>query len=134
MTELLVRIIVAGGILGILDGLWLGLVASKLYKSQLGSMMLDKPNVFAAGAFYLIYLTGILIFVINPALEKSSWHYALGMGALFGLVAYATFGLTNLSVLRGFTPKLVITDMAWGAFLTAAVSVITYWGIKTWFS
>ncbi|MET0980097.1 MAG: DUF2177 family protein [Candidatus Saccharimonadales bacterium] len=134
MNDLIVRFLVAGGVMAIFDAFWLTVVASKFYKSQIGQLLLDKPNMTAAVIFYVIYVVGIVAFVLSPALEKGSWQYALGYGALFGFVAYATYDLTNLSTLKGFTTKVVIVDMIWGVCLTAAVSVISYGIIKQWLS
>jgi uncharacterized membrane protein len=134
MTDFIIRIVVAGGVMGIFDAFWLTVVASKFYKSQIGGLLLEKPNMTAAVIFYVIYEIGIVAFVLSPALEKDSWQYALGYGALFGFVAYATYDLTNLSTLKGFTTKLVVVDMIWGVCLTAAVSVISYGIIKQWIS
>lgn len=128
--ELLIKLLATGGIMGILDFLWLRFAARKLYESEMPGMLLDKPNAAAAGAFYLIYVIGVVYFVITPALEKSSWTHALVGGALFGLVAYATYGLTNLAVFKGFTTKAVLTDLAWGTFLTAAVAVGAYFIVQ----
>jgi uncharacterized membrane protein len=134
MTDFLIRVLIAGGVMGVFDAIWLSVVASKFYKSQNGGLLLEKPNMTAAVIFYVIYVVGIVAFVLSPALEKDSWQYALGYGALFGFVAYATYDLTNLSTLKGFTTKLVVVDMLWGVCLTAAVSVISYGIIKTWLS
>lgn len=101
-------------------------VANKFYKSQIGSLLLDKPNMAPAFIFYGIYVIGIVTFVITPALEKGSLASAIGYGALFGLVAYATYDLTNLATIKGFTTKVVVVDLVWGAFITAAVAGITY--------
>jgi uncharacterized membrane protein len=112
--------------MGVLDALWLMFVANKFYKSQIGNLLLDKPNMVPAIIFYVIYVVGVVAFVIAPALEKGSLVHAVGYGALFGLVAYATYDLTNLSTLKGFTSKVVIVDLLWGAFITAAVAGIAY--------
>ncbi len=134
MMDFVIRFLVAGGVMAVFDAFWLTTVASKFYKTQIGSLLLDKPNMTAAVLFYIIYVVGIVAFVVGPALEKGSWMHALGFGALFGFVAYATYDLTNLSTLKGFTATVVVVDMLWGAFLTAAVSVITYGIIKQWIS
>jgi uncharacterized membrane protein len=134
MTDFIVRFLIAGGVMAVFDAFWLTVVASKFYKSQIGGLLLEKPNLTAAVIFYVIYVVGIVAFVLSPALEKGSWMYALGYGALFGFVAYATYDLTNLSTLKGFTTKLVVVDMIWGVCLTAAVSAISYGIIKQWIS
>ncbi len=126
MTEVLVRMLVAGGVMGVLDFIWLGTIAKTFYRLQIGRLLLDKPNMTAAVFFYVIYVVGVVTFVITPALEKGSLSYAIGRGALFGLVAYATYDLTNLATMKGFTPKVVLVDLAWGAFLTAVVAGVTF--------
>jgi uncharacterized membrane protein len=134
MIDFIIKVLVAGGVMAIFDAIWLTVVASKFYKSQIGQLLLDKPNMTAAVIFYVVYVVGIVAFVLSPALDKGSWAYALGYGALFGLVAYATYDLTNLSTLKGFTTKLVLVDMLWGVCLTAAVSIIAYGIIRQWIS
>ena len=128
--ELLIKLLAVGGIMGILDYIWLGFISKKLYYAEMGKLLLNKPNMGAALAFYLIYVVGVLVFVVNPALAKESWQYALGIGALFGLVAYATYDLTNLATMKDFPLKIVIIDLAWGMLITAAVSVGSFFIIR----
>jgi uncharacterized membrane protein len=132
--DFLIKMLVAGGIMGVIDFVWLSVVANKFYKSQIGTLLLEKPNAIAAVAFYVIYVVGVVMFVLSPALEKNSWQHAAIYGALFGFVAYATYDLTNLATLKGWPLKLVIVDLAWGALLTGGVAVLSYWVIKQWIS
>ncbi len=132
--DLVVKLLVAGGVMGVIDFFWLTVVANKFYKSQIGSLLLEKPNMGAAILFYIIYVVGVVVFVLSPALEKNSWQHAAIYGALFGFVAYATYDLTNLATLKGFTTKLVVVDLIWGAVLTAIVATVSYWIIKQWIS
>ncbi len=132
--EFIIKLLVAGGVMGVIDFFWLTVVANKFYKSQIGSLLLEKPNAIAAVLFYIIYVIGVVVFVLSPALEKNSWQHAALYGALFGLVAYATYDLTNLATLKGFTVKLVVVDLIWGALLTATVATISFWIIKQWIS
>lgn len=129
--ELLIKLLAVGGIMGILDFMWLRFAARKLYESEMPGMLLDKPNAIAAGLFYIIYVIGVVYFVVTPALEKDSWIYALTAGAMLGLLGYATYALTNLAVFKGFTVKAISIDIVWGVFLTATMSVgaffITKW-------
>ena len=126
MGAFLLKLLVAGGIMGIIDALWLGVVANRLYKSQLGPLLLEKPNMAAAVLFYVIYVVGIVVFAVMPAIAAGDWKMALGLGALLGLVAYATYDLTNLATLKGFPIKIVIVDLIWGAVLTGTVATLTY--------
>jgi uncharacterized membrane protein len=133
MGDFLIRFLVAGVIMAVIDAVWLSVVANKFYKSQIGPLLLAKPNLSAAVVFYLIYVAGIVAFVVAPAVEKGSWQHALGYGALLGLVAYATYDLTNLATLKGFTVKVVVVDLIWGAFLTGVVSLLTFTVVHKWF-
>ncbi len=109
-----------------IDMLWLGLVAKNFYKRQVGSLMKTNVNRTAAIVFYLLFIVGLVVFVVAPALEQESWQYALWIGGLFGLITYATYDLTNLATLKDWPLKLTIVDMAWGVGLAASVSTISY--------
>jgi uncharacterized membrane protein len=109
-----------------IDMVWLGLVAKNFYKNQIGFLMTPNINWLAAILFYLLFIVGLVLFVITPAVEKGSWTHALLFGALFGLVCYATYDLTNLATLKDWPLLVTIVDLVWGATLGALVSVITY--------
>ena len=109
-----------------IDMLWLGVVAKNFYRRQIGNIMKPDVNWVAAIIFYLIFIAGLVVFVIEPAVEKGSWKHALLLGAFFGLVCYATFDLTNLAVAKDWPVLVTIVDLAWGAVLAASVSTITY--------
>lgn len=109
-----------------IDMAWLGLVANKFYKSHIGFLMKSDINWVAAGLFYLLFVIGLVLFVIAPAVEKGSWTRAILYGALFGLIAYATYDLTNLATLKDWPLLVTLVDLTWGAVLAASVSVVTY--------
>jgi uncharacterized membrane protein len=109
-----------------IDMLWLGLVAKNFYKEQIGMLMKPEVNWAAAILFYLIFIGGMVVFVIAPAMAKGSWTYALQMGALFGFVCYATYDLTNLAVAKDWPLLVTVVDLIWGAVLVATVSTATY--------
>ncbi len=110
----------------VIDMVWLGLVAKNFYRAQIGALMKPEVNWVAAIIFYLIFIAGLVVFVIAPAVEKDSWAHALVIGALFGLVCYATYDLTNLAVAKDWPFLVTIVDLAWGAVLAATVSTTTY--------
>ncbi|MES2396163.1 MAG: DUF2177 family protein [Bacteroidota bacterium] len=105
---------------------WVGFLAKDFYRDQIGSLMKSDINWVAAILFYFIFILGLVLFVIQPALEKHSWTHALLFGSLFGLVTYATFDLTNLALLKNWPVLVTIVDLIWGMFLSALVSVLTY--------
>lgn len=105
-----------------IDMLWLGLIAKRLYNKFLGSFLAEQVNWAAAIIFYFLFIIGIFIFAIMPAVEKDSLMKAILLGALFGFFTYATYDLTNLATLKDWPIKIVFIDIAWGAVLTASVS------------
>jgi uncharacterized membrane protein len=102
-------------------------IAKNLYKEQIGHLMTDQIRWGAALLFYCLYLGGLVFFAIFPAYKQNDWPMALLNGALFGLICYATYDLTNLATLRGWPIKIVIYDLLWGTFISAATSLITFW-------
>lgn len=109
-----------------IDMVWLVLVAKKFYQKQIGFLMKPDINWFAAIIFYLLFIAGLVTFVISPAIEKQSWVHALLYGAFFGLITYATYDLTNLATLKNWPILVTIVDLIWGTVLSASISVITY--------
>lgn len=109
-----------------LDMVWLGLVASDLYQRQIGHLMAPAPNWPAALAFYAIYIAGLVHFVLMPAVEHRSGGRVARDGAFFGFVAYATFDLTSLALLRGWPLAITLIDLAWGATLTATSAWLAF--------
>ncbi len=109
-----------------MDLVWLGIVAKGFYRAQIGMLMKSDVNWIAAVIFYLIFIAGLVVFVIIPAMEKGSWTHALLFGALFGLVCYATYDLINLAVAKDWPLLVTAVDLAWGAVITSSVSVVTY--------
>lgn len=123
-SPLLVRYLVTTGVFLLIDIVWLALIAPKLYKANIGHLMADKPNLPAAGVFYLLYIAALLFFVIDPALVRGSAWQAVWTGAFLGLVMYATYDLTNLATMKDWPLKITAIDLAWGTFITAATSGI----------
>jgi uncharacterized membrane protein len=109
-----------------IDMVWLTLIAKNFYADQLGYLMAKNPNLIAAFIFYLIFIAGIVFFVITPALDKKLWTQALFAGAFFGLVTYATYDLTNLATIKDWPLIITIIDLVWGTVVSASVSTITY--------
>lgn len=105
-----------------LDFVWLGKVATTFYRSQLGDMMRERPDFLAAGAFYLIYIGGIVYFAVQPYISGGSWTQALLSGAILGLIAYGTYDITNLATLKNWPLAMSLVDMAWGTVLTGVAA------------
>ena len=111
----------------IIDGIWLGFIAKDLYRKELGHLLASNPNWTSAVIFYLLFLVGLVYFVINPGIEKESIMTVVISGALFGLLTYATYDLTNLATLKEWPLKITIIDLIWGTSLSTIVSTATYY-------
>lgn len=110
----------------VIDLLWIGVVANRFYRDQLGTLFTDAINWPAAIAFYIIYIAGLTYFVIAPAVESHSLAKVLIGGALFGLVAYATYDLTSLAVIKNWPVLMTFVDMLWGTIMTTGIATATY--------
>jgi len=116
--------------LAVIDSAWLFSMGSK-YKTWLGHLFADSVNFYPAIIFYLIYTFGLVFFVISPAMKQgTSLLNILLYGALFGLVAYATYDLTNHATMRDWPLHVTLLDMAWGALLTGVTSVFVVYIIN----
>ncbi|HBS92288.1 MAG TPA: DUF2177 domain-containing protein [Erysipelotrichaceae bacterium] len=129
LTQFLVVLVVFFAI----DIFWLGVVARNLYAKYLGFIMSPNVNWAAALLFYVIFIIGVMVFVLQPALEKQSLMHAFIMGAFFGFVTYATYDLTNLATLKDWPITITIIDLIWGTVLSSSVSVISYLIISRFF-
>ncbi len=115
-----------------LDAAWLGTMVGAFYKPRLAGLLLERPRLDAALVFYALYIAGVIVFAVSPALEQGGWKRALLLGAMLGLLAYGTYDLTNLATIQGFSAEVAIVDMMWGAFATGvAASVAT--ALTSWF-
>ena len=114
-----------------IDLTWLGLIARAFYARHLGPLLSEQVNWVAAIVFYLLFIVGIFIFAILPAVERASLGRALLYGGLFGFFTYATYDLTNLATLKGWPMTVVVVDIAWGVVLTATVAGAGY-AITRW--
>jgi len=109
-----------------IDMVWLGVIAKDFYAEQIGHLLKVNVDWIPALIFYLLFVFGLVVFVIFPAIEKRTLFQAILNGALFGLITYATYDLTNLATLKDWPVLVTIADLAWGAVLSASVSSITY--------
>lgn len=109
-----------------LDFLWLSRFALGFYRREIGPLLLDQPNLAISAVFYLVFILGLVLLVVLPAVDGGNWVSALWMGAILGLVAYGTFDITNLATLKGWSQTLALTDLAWGTALSAVAATAGY--------
>jgi uncharacterized membrane protein len=105
-----------------IDIVWLSLIARTIYQKFIGFLLTPTINWIAAVLFYLLFILGILVFVVMPGLENNSLKATLLRAALFGLITYATYDLTNLATVKNWPVLITVIDMAWGTALSVVVS------------
>lgn len=126
MSRVLLTYGVSVPVFFVVDMIWLGVIARGFYRKSLEPLLTPNINWTAAIIFYFLFLVGVLVFALLPGMEKRSLIYTVGMAALFGFIAYATYDLTNLATLRDWPLMLSIVDMMWGSFLSASTAGLTY--------
>jgi uncharacterized membrane protein len=112
--------------MAVLDGAWLSFATGAIYKPGIGPLMADKPVIPAAILFYLIYAAGVAYLIVLPAVAAGSLGSAVTRGAVLGLIAYGTYDLTSLAIMRGWPVNVTVIDMVWGAVLTGAAAGVSY--------
>ncbi len=122
MLKWIIAYVASGAVFLAGDMAWLSIMGPRLYRPALGALLADKPRAAPAIVFYLLYLAGVLVFAVAPGARSGDWRRALLSGALFGLIAYATYDLTNQATLKVWPTRLTLADMAWGAAITAAAA------------
>jgi uncharacterized membrane protein len=126
MKLILTSTLIAAFIFLIIDIIWLSFSVKSFYGPRIGHLFADKPVIWAAAMFYIIYVVGLAVVIIEPSINFDDTSKFLFKAFMFGLVAYGTYNLTNMATVKGWSPSVVFVDMIWGGSLTAFSS---YYGI-----
>ena len=113
-----------------LDAVWLSLTSATLYRPALHGVLMDGFRLVPAVAFYFVYLVGVTVFAVAPALGVGRWSAAARRGAMFGFFAYATYDLTNQATLIVWSTRITLLDLTWGTFVTAVGASAGYWAAR----
>lgn len=119
-------------VFGLLDALWLTQVGPTLYQPEIGELLMDGWRPAPAFAFYALYMLGIQIFAVAPALAARRWQIGAARGAMFGFFCYMTYDLTNHAVMKIWSLKISLIDMAWGCFATGVAAGVATWLVLRW--
>ncbi len=111
----------------VLDAFWLTQVAPHLYRPLLDPVLSARVAVAPAIVFYILYVTGLVILAVRPALAKGRLQTALRLGAMLGLVAYGAYDLTNQATLRVWDIRITLADMSWGALASGVGAGAGLW-------
>lgn len=124
MLKYVVAYFSTGLVFLVADGIWLATMAPAVYRPRLAPVLAETVSLGPAVAFYLLYVVGIVVFAVGPALESGRWSTAAGYGLLFGFFCYATYDLTNQATLRTWSTTVTVLDIAWGAVATAVAATL----------
>ncbi len=128
MAKYLIGYIATGLAFAVIDSFWLRTMYTRLYQPEIGEVMMKGGfRLGPAVVFYLLYILGMMIFAVGPALRDGQWQTALIQGALFGFFCYMTYDLTNFATLKVWSLKVTIFDMIWGTVLTGSASFVGWW-------
>ena len=105
-----------------LDAAWLSFMLERLYRPALGHLLARDVDWRPAALFYLLYTAGITGFAIAPAQRARA---AGTRGAALGLLAYATYDLSNQATLPGWPWHVTLADLAWGTVATGIAAHVT---------
>lgn len=129
-TKLLGLYAICTAVFFAVDLVWLSTATKRIYQPYLGSLLTSEPKLGVAAVFYLLYVVGVVALAVIPGLREGALVGALWRGALFGLLAYATYDLTNLATIEGWAWQVSAIDLVWGTTVTSIVSVAGYFGGK----
>tara|TARA_B100000963_G_scaffold192658_1_gene167757 strand:- start:336 stop:746 length:411 start_codon:yes stop_codon:yes gene_type:complete len=118
----LIATLIASIIFLVIDVIWLSFATKSFYRPLIGNLLAEKPVMWAAALFYILYVLGMALVVIQPCVDSNNLFKTIYTGFVFGLVAYGTYNLTNMAVLKGWSPTVTFVDMFWGGSLTALSS------------
>ena len=127
MARYLVAYLAASVVMAVLDLAWLNYAAKAFFEPGVGALLAEKTNNLAAVLFYVLYVAGIVLFAVTPALRGGGWTAALAMGAAAGFFAYMTYDLTNMATLKVWPAWLAVLDISWGTLVTAVAAAAAYW-------
>lgn len=116
----------------LIDFIWLAVIARSFYRGGIGHLLRTDVNLVAALAFYLIYILGVVIFAVIPALQSGTWVTAFAYGGLLGFFCYATYDLTNLATIKGWPVSIALVDLSWGTILTGVSALMGYVFARAW--
>jgi uncharacterized membrane protein len=127
-AKYIVGYIATGLAFALIDSIWLRNMYTRLYQPEIGEVMMRGGfRLGPAIIFYLLYILGMMIFAVGPAIESGKWQTALLWGALLGFFCYMTYDLTNHATLKVWSTKVTVLDIIWGTFLTGSASAVGYW-------
>jgi len=114
----------------VLDAVWLTFAGPRIYRPVLGEILADKIRIAPAVAFYCLYVVGVFMLAVRPAIKSGQWTEALWLGLVVGIVAYGCYDLTNQATLKIWSINITLIDLTWGALLSATGAVAGFFASR----
>ncbi len=128
IAKYIVGYIATGIAFAVIDSFWLRTMYTRLYQPEIGELLVKGGfRMGPAIAFYALYILGMMIFAVGPALQSGKWQTALLWGAMLGFFCYMTYDLTNYATLKVWSTKITVLDIIWGTVLTGSASTAGFW-------
>jgi uncharacterized membrane protein len=128
IAKYIIGYIATGVAFAVIDSFWLRTMYTRLYQPEIGELLVKGGfRMGPAVVFYALYILGMMIFAVGPALQSGKWQTALLWGAMLGFFCYMTYDLTNYATLKVWSTKITVLDIIWGTVLTGSASVVGYW-------
>lgn len=128
LAKYIVGYIATGVAFAVIDSFWLRSMYTRLYQPEIGELLVKGGfRIGPAVVFYVLYILGMMIFAVGPALHSGKWQTALLWGAMLGFFCYMTYDLTNYATLKVWSTKITVLDIIWGTVLTGSASVVGFW-------
>ena len=110
-----------------IDFVWLNFIAKDLYQKEIGPLLLKNPNLLPALIFYLLFVLALVVLIVIPGIKEGDLVKTLIFAALFGLTTYATYDLTNLATLQGWSIKMTVIDLIWGTSISTLTTLFSFY-------
>jgi uncharacterized membrane protein len=130
VAKYLASYIGAGLAFVLMDACWLTFMGPRLYRPVLGELLADNVRIAPAILFYVIYVIGLVVLAVRPALQSGSWIQAAVLGGLLGLVAYGAYDFTNGAILKSWSWSITVADIGWGVVASATGAVVGFWAAR----
>lgn len=118
----------------LVDMVWLGFVMKDTYQNMLAAYLRYVNGVFTplwlpGILVWILLVIGLLLLVVLP-FHTAPFRIYLLKAALYGLVVYGVYGLTNAAIVAKWPLTLVIYDIAWGMILNIIVATVLYYAMR----
>jgi uncharacterized membrane protein len=112
----------------VVDIIWIKFIMGGFYDTSLGPLARRagesfSPRILPSLLVWMLIALGVLLFVLPKMESKGSPIEGVLWGALFGLVLYGVYDLTNYAILARWPISMTILDIIWGTILCGVTAL-----------